>query len=396
MDAASTPPGHAVTRVAGVREANDLTLRWLRAVGEPVPVLSGAGAWPLMAALAAGAAGKAREELAEATGIEPAEAMDAVGGYARALSASAALRFSTGFWASPLVTLDPTWTDRLPDAWSGSLSGDLAADKRTLDTWAEERTLGLIGEMPVELTPETMLVLATALAVRTDWAEPFKDAPLMPQEGPWRTDRPWLGLNRTSSDLSALRSAEGVTLLTVAGREDVDVHLALGEPDAGPAEVLATAVRAADGRTGALPAESGPGVTVSIERSHEADPAPLLRVTTVGFAVNAAHDLLRHAEVFGLATAATRGDHFPGVSADRLEISDAAQSAMAVFSAKGFEAAAVTAVGMRMAGAFLPPDNGERKVVSAAFTRPFGYVAVHRPTGLALVAGWVGEPKRFG
>src|ERR1043165_7286615 len=101
MGDASTPPGHALTRVAGVREANDLTVRWLKALRRPAPVLSGAGAWPLMAALAAGATGKAREEPAEAVGLVPGEAMDAVRGYAASLSGSAALRFSTGFWASP-------------------------------------------------------------------------------------------------------------------------------------------------------------------------------------------------------------------------------------------------------------------------------------------------------
>jgi len=396
MGAASTPPGHALARVAGIREANDLTVRWLRALEAPSPVLSGAGAWPLLAALAAGAAGKAREELAEATGIDPSAAMDAVRDYAGSLAASAALRFSTGFWASPLITLDPTWTDRLPAAWSGALTGDLAADKRVLDAWADERTMGLIREMPIELGPETMLVLATALALRTEWAEPFADAPLMPQSGPWRTDRPWLGLTRSTTDLTALGTADGVTILTLRGRGDVDVHLAIGEPDASPAEVLATAVHAADGRVTAAPAESGPGVTVGTEPSYEADPQPFLRATTVGFDVTAEHDLLKLADVFGLrAATGVPGDHFPGISADRLAVSDAAQSAMAVFSAKGFEAAAVTVVGLRCAGAFMPPDGADRKVVSVDFTRPFGYVAVHRPTGLALVAGWVGEPKPF-
>ncbi|GIG64928.1 serpin family protein [Phytomonospora endophytica] len=395
MGAASTPPGHALTRVAGVREANDLTVRWLKAVESPSPVLSGAGAWPLLAALAAGAAGKARDELAEAVGIDPATALDAVRDYAAALSASAALRFSTGFWASPRITLDPAWTDRLPAAWAGALTGDLAADKRTLDAWAEERTMGLIGQMPIVLTPETTLVLATALALRTEWAHRFSDAPLMPRTGPWRTDRPWLGLTRSTSDLTTLRTADGVTILPVTGRDDIDVHLAIGEPGADPAEVLATAVHAADGRLATAATEEGPGITVGTEPSHEAAPAPLLRVTTVGFDVTAEHDLLGLAEVFGLRIATGPGDHFPGVSADRLTVSDAAQSAVAVFSAKGFEAAAVTVVGLRCTGAFSPPEGADRKVVSVDFTRPFGYVAVHRPTGLALVAGWVDEPKRF-
>jgi hypothetical protein len=30
--------------------------------------------------------------------------------------------------------------------------------------------------------------------------------------------------------------------------------------------------------------------------------------------------------------------------------------------------------------------------VWVAFDRPFGFAAVHRPTGLVLVAGWVAAP----
>lgn len=398
----------AVQPVPGVRQANALTVRWLRAAGSgstPPPVLSGAGAWPLLACLAAGAGGRARAELAEATGVDPGEALAVVRAYAAALAGStpSALAFASGFWSSPRVTLDPSWTDGLPPAWRGALTDDPAADKASLDGWASDRTFGLIPAMPISLTPQTVLVLATALAVRTLWVDRFQDAPLMPQAGPWRTDRPWLGLSRGTSDLGLLRVLNGtsgpVSLVTVAGADDVDVHLALGEPDAVPADVLATAIEDLHGGVPSISGESveeGPGVSVHSEPSYEEDPAPVLRFTTVGFDVTADHDLLRLPGVFGLkAAAGTPGDHFPGISADPIAVSDAAQSAMAVFSAKGFEAAAVTAVGMRCTGAFSEPDGAPRRVLRVDYTRPFGYVAVHRPTGLALVAGWVRQPKRF-
>ncbi|BCK67125.1 hypothetical protein Srufu_010780 [Streptomyces libani subsp. rufus] len=67
------------------------------------------------------------------------------------------------------------------------------------------------------------------------------------------------------------------------------------------------------------------------------DGAPSLRLTTTGFTVGADHDLLERADLFGLATAAdTSRGHFPD--------------------------------------------------------RPFGFLAVHRASGLVLVAGWVATP----
>ncbi|GLZ78691.1 hypothetical protein Afil01_34980 [Actinorhabdospora filicis] len=388
---AGTDTGAGRVLAAGVQESNGLTARWLRALDEAPSVLSGAGAWPLLAVLSAGAAGAAREELAAATGVDPDRALDVVGAYAALLESSACTRFSTGLWSSPRITVRPEWSGRLPEAWFGRLTGDLDADKAALDAWAAERTLGLIPRMPIELTPETVLVLATALAVRTRWASPFEDAAYQPTGGAWRTDRPWLGLRRDTGDLGALRVVDGVTIVAVEGQDDVDVHLVLGEAASAPAEVLAAGI-AAVGREGT--GEYGPGVSVHAEPSFESDPAPVLRLNTVAFDVSADHDLLRHPGVFGLATALTRGAHFPGVSADPLEISDAAQAATATFSARGFEAAAVTVAGMRCTG-MLMPQGAERRVVRVDVDRPFGYLAVHRPSGLVLVAGWVREPKRF-
>ena len=70
----------------------------------------------------------------------------------------------------------------------------------------------------------------------------------------------------------------------------------------------------------------------------------------------------------------------------------AVQDAVAEFSATGFRAAAVTAIGMF--GAAMPTQRYEVRHVAVTFDRPFAYYAVHRDSGLILVAGWVGEPVR--
>jgi serine protease inhibitor len=130
---------------------------------------------------------------------------------------------------------------------------------------------------------------------------------------------------------------------------------------------------------------------LSVVETMGGDPAPELAVQTVRFTVRAEHDLLS-SPVFGLLSAREPGDHFPGISPDPLCVSEASQSAMAIFSSAGFEAAAVTAVAMTRA-AFVEP-NKPRKTVRVSFDRPFGFYATHRESGLILAAGWVTEPDR--
>ncbi len=112
------------------------------------------------------------------------------------------------------------------------------------------------------------------------------------------------------------------------------------------------------------------------------------------FKVRGDHDLLKQKALFGLTVASdafATSPHFPLISSEFLYVQQALQSAVAIFSALGFEAAAITTVGMAIRSA---PGN-EVRSVSVRFDRPFGFVAVHRPTGLVLVAGWVADPEAW-
>jgi hypothetical protein len=40
----------------------------------------------------------------------------------------------------------------------------------------------------------------------------------------------------------------------------------------------------------------------------------------------------------------------------------------------------------------LPPGHRARRI-ELVFDRPFGFIAAHRDTGLALVAGWVADAR---
>jgi hypothetical protein len=120
---------------------------------------------------------------------------------------------------------------------------------------------------------------------------------------------------------------------------------------------------------------------------------PGLALTTMRFTVRSEHDLLEHAEVFGLQTVsrADRG-HFSRISPVPLSVDQAVQSTVATFSATGFEAAAVTAVGLRLVS--MPVHN--QRGLQMTYDRPFGFLAVHRGTGLVLFAGWVDEAQAAG
>ncbi|MFE0008910.1 serpin family protein [Streptomyces erythrochromogenes] len=223
-----------------VRAVNHLTTRWAaQAVsGAGGTVFTAAGVWPLLALLADGAGGPARDELAQALGI-PAE--DAAGAARELLAALAGVRglsTATGLWAAAGLPLEEGWSAKLPHGTRGTLTGDLEGDTKTLDGWASDRTGGLIERMPVTLQHDTRLVLASALALTLKWAEPFREFPGHVPDGPW-AGRGLRRLLRTTASLDPVRVAEGpagpVTALEVTGADDtdMDVHLLLGGPAAG-------------------------------------------------------------------------------------------------------------------------------------------------------------------
>jgi serine protease inhibitor len=115
-------------------------------------------------------------------------------------------------------------------------------------------------------------------------------------------------------------------------------------------------------------------------------PTPTVILSLPYFEIDAEHDLLEHPDVFGLTSAADKSaGHFPGLSPQPLAIDQARQAVTARFSATGFEAAAVTAMAMAAGSA---PTPGA-KALYVSLERPFGFVAVHRPTGVPVVAGWL-------
>jgi serine protease inhibitor len=387
------------TIATSIRAVNRLTARWASGIREGT-VFSAAGVWPLLALLVAGATGRAREELTEALGL-PADRAGAAGRELLGVLAEVdGLESALGLWTERTVELREEWAAGLPLEAHGVLTGDPAADRRALDAWAARRTGGAIEHLPAALRPDTVLMLATALVLRTDWEVPFK-GDLMPWRGHDRA-----GLTRTLAGLDAVAVARppggAVTVATVRGTNGIDVLLLLGDEVLTPAQVVEAGVGVVSGALPAVPGsrlpygQAGPGLRLEKVRTRRPEP-PALTLSTVEFTLTAGHDLLADAESFGLATAAdgTPG-HFPGISAAPLALASGRQSATATFSAEGFRAAAVTLMeAMWLGWEDRPEPQYETTRADAVFDRPFGFLAVHRETSLVLTAGWVADPKPF-
>lgn len=370
-----------------VEAANSLTAQWCTRCGDGDFVLSGAGLWPLLALLASAADEQAGAELEGVVGWRASGAMRAALELIDILRTGESTTAALGVWTRDGIPLHDDWASQLPEGVIGTLT-----DQAALDRWAAEGTDGLIEKFPLQLNPGILLVLASALATRVKWVEPFDSRPRNGDHWePGEPDQQWL--SRNTHDLyRAAVIDRSVTRVVVEGDGDVDVHLLLGDLE--PAEVLSTGLRALAGD--ALPIHAdisdrdGPGLKVRRVRS--AYPRDVLRVELPSFEIKSRHNLMREADLFGLRSLSDPGvSHLPLLSPVPLFVSQGVQDVLARFFAEGFEAAAVTAFGIALGG--LPPeDRYEVKYVNVTFDRPFGFLAVHRPSGLAVVAGWVSSP----
>ncbi|MFF8996133.1 serpin family protein [Streptomyces sp. NPDC014983] len=387
---------------AVVRTVNGLTARWGATAGGGT-VFSAAGVWPLLALLADGAAGPARQELADALGVPADRAAATARELLAALGSVSGLDAALGLWTHHELLLREEWLAQLPAGAHGAFGDDLVTAQERLDRWAAERTGGLVERMPVTLNRQTRMVLAGALALHTTWRQPFTEQRLTPESGPWQ-GRTLRGLHRRSvrpDRVGVAGTPDGfVTALTVPGDNGVDVHLVLGEERMTPGQVMAAGVAVVERALaltpgGALPyGEVGPGLRVEREPAVAPEPTSL-DVRAVAYEVRADHDLLSLADLFGLRAATdARFGHFPGVSAHPLAVSEARQSAVARFGALGFRAAAVTAVA-QTCGSAAPQYRYETTVVRVAFDRPFAFLATDRDSRLVLLAGWVTDPAPY-
>jgi Serpin (serine protease inhibitor) len=376
------------------------------AIGDGHHVASPLGAWLLLALCAPAARGSGRDQLTDALGVE----VDASAKFAAELLGSPhpLVASAAGIWNATRANTDDflAWRAALPAAVE---TGELPKQEQ-LDAWANESTLGLIDAFPTRVTPETLVLLATALATRVAWDEPYDLAPAS-DLGPTSA---WAPKLKQVLRTPAYGHVQFIASTEAAG--DVAVHRAIASgglvvtsvaaaPDVPALRVLATAYELAttalqsrdDVRRSLFDLPLGEGPLWKLTEEPTETIAPGERVERCSAVLPAwsaknSHDLNLPSLGFPAAAAAL---------AERMALSDypfeARQSTVARYSREGFEAAALTS--MAVGAAFMPtPHKALLRVAELRFGHPFAVVAVATERrvgfwhGLPVFGAWVASP----
>src|SRR5579875_1689601 len=347
-------------------------------------VASPLGAWLLLALVGPASSGEERAALEEALGCDPAGA--------------------AGLWAGSLSGDLERWRSRLP---AGVATGSIPSQDE-LDEWARRYTFGLIDRFPLDTSTATVL-LATALATKVSWQQPFELAPAgaLGPSSTWRervrsvlrTPRgpghqqfiaPTAGAGEVA--VQAARAAGGLLVVSVAAAPEVPAGAVLAAAyEIAPRLALGERVPSRslfDLAVGETPlwaiTEQAAEVTGPDGREE--------RCVAVLPAWSARSQLDLSDPSLGLAAAS-------GVF-DPVDPWAARQAAMARFTREGFEAAAVTAV-VRSAS-MIRGVPGLVRAAELRFGHPYAVVAVAidgardlagaAGSGSAVASPWNGVP----
>ena len=176
------------------------------------PAVSYAGLWLLLAHLAPVASDSHREAIAEAIGIS----CDEAAALAEELLTAPHATIATALGAWSRVALDAKLAVAL----------EPMPDQAGLDRWASNHTRGLINEFPTEVSPETMLVVATALVLQPRWTDELDV-----------DDDGMLLLNDGLQTLVDTQAAGRVAVAKPFSRDGVDVISVIAAPDVSPQDV---------------------------------------------------------------------------------------------------------------------------------------------------------------
>ncbi|MFG3689710.1 hypothetical protein [Micromonospora sp. NPDC047740] len=386
-----------------------------RAAGDAHHVASPLGAWLLLALSGPAATGDLRGAMEEALGTD----VDQAAALAHALLSAPhpLVASATALWERTPAEGLAGWRATLPER---TQTGPLP-DQPALDAWAREHTEGLIERFPLTVSPQTLLILANALATRVSWAEPFQVAPAeqLGAGSAWAgrlervlrapAYRHWCGIATTARAGDVAVHAAPARPVSIAGGEaGLLVVSVAADPDVPVPDVLAAAQELAAGA-----ATTGDGIGAG-QRSLFDVPLgdtplwtireePVRTFASDGreeragavlpcWSAESRHDLTPPG--FGFAVAAQALGGLMGVADPRYE---AAQSAVARYGRYGFEAAAVTAFATRTA---LPPE-GVARVAELRFGHPYAVVAVATDSaggpwhGLPVYSAWVAQPQEL-
>jgi hypothetical protein len=383
--------------------------RFHSVIGDHHHVASPLGAWLLLALCATPSQAETRQTLDEALGCDVAEAADLAAALLASpdpvVPAAAAVWHPEGTGSETLTR----WLAGLPP----QVETGPVPSQAGLDDWARHQTFGLIDRFPLD-DPTIWLLAATVLATRVSWERPFDLAPAsaLGASSPWsaRLSRVLRTPHGPGHEqyIAASDAVGDVAMHTARAQGGLLVTSVAAAPGVPEADVLAAAydlsIAAATGRTAIsrslfdLPLGEAPLWTISEGTGPIKGPADREKCTAVlpAWSAQSQHNLANPDLGFAAAARAL-------ASSDPWQ---AKQAAMARYSREGFEAAAVTAVGVGMA--MLIPNQGLVRTAELRFGHPYAVVAVtvdepgragqpaggHSPWhGLPVFSAWVAEPE---
>ena len=292
------------------------------------------------------------------------------------------------------------WLAALPDLVE---RGDIPS-QADADHWASRHTDGLIDRFPVTVDELTVVLLASALTTQVSWETPFDVVPAvrLGLRSPWASRLAHV-LRRGGGCIASTHRAGDVAVHTASSAGGLQVTSVIAAADVPAAEVLSVAyelaMAAARGRDIGrslfdLPLGEGPAWTLTERQVRTTAPSGREeRCTTLVPAWSATddHDLASLPGLgFGLAAKILEPMLAPDPRGFRF---DARQSVLARYTRTGFEAAAVTGMGLRSAGTVEPPASyGRRREAELRFGHPFATVAVVGDVSSTLRGPWFGVP----
>ncbi len=383
-------------------------------------VASPLGAWLLLALCAPASEGQTRESLHAALGCDPADAADLAAALLASLNPvvpAAAAVWRPGGAVSEVLS---RWLAGLPP----EVETGPVPSQADLDRWARRHTFGLIERFPLQ-DSSIWLLAATVLATRVSWERPFDLAPASAL-GP---SSPWSGrlgeVLRTPDGpgheqfVAATEAVGDVAVHTAHARGGLLVTSVAAAPDVPAADVLAVAYDLAVARATRGTATGGPVLGGTVARRSLFDlplgEGPLWAITEQTAPTKAAGGREERCTAV-LPAWSARSEHDLtdpdlgfAAAAQALAPGDpwqARQAAMARYGRVGFEAAAVSALGIALA--MLAPRQGLIRTAELRFGHPYAVVAVaadepgsarppaagHSPwSGLPVFSAWVAQPE---
>jgi hypothetical protein len=407
-----TGMGNVATEDQLARSISRYAARLHRVVEEEHHVASPLGAWLVLALCAPLAKGQTRVELTDILGTEPEQAFRL---------ASQLLEDPHPFVASGAAVWNRPFVETVRlGAWKTTLptvvaTGDIP-DQQGLDAWAGDHTLGLIKKFPIHLTPDMVFVMASALATKVSWLQPFTLVPAstLGPDSSWSREVGQV----LSSSYRRRGHSQYIAKTDKAGRVAVHTASAVGGvsvtsviADIGvPRERVLSAAHDI-----AIAEAIGQPVTRSSLFDLPVGDCELWTITEEHVettAVDGREERCRAVlpawearSIIGLRDPALGFSTAAQAIADAMRLATyvfiAKQSALARYTRTGFEAAAVTGIGMAMSGR--STRRGLRRTAELHFGHPYASVAVtvdeYRQVGthsqwhgLPVLSAWVAQP----